>query len=233
MDSASCGRGEGTREEVRREAREPPSPLRKIALSNPDSMTRRGGRLDVQASHRHLGDRAGSRDGHRWPDFGRGRDGGRVRARDLGVRRSRVRAGIRATAGTSFALFLTAFVASSLNTLRPTPATKWLLRNRRYIGVSFAVSQLAHLLLIEDLSRPARRADHDVGAQATVVGGGFGYVMLLAMTITSFDRTARWLGRQRWSVLHTTGMYVSGRSSRRATASASRCRPGTASRSGS
>ncbi|MGO8995875.1 MAG: hypothetical protein ACLQVI_21390 [Polyangiaceae bacterium] len=119
-----------------------------------------------------------------------------------------VRAGIRATAGTSFALFLTAFVASSLNTLRPTPATKWLLRNRRYIGVSFAVSQLAHLLLIEDLSHLRGAPITTLAHKLTVVGGGFGYVMLLAMTITSFDRTARWLGRQRWSVLHTTGMYV-------------------------
>ncbi len=38
--------------------------------------------------------------------------------------------------------------------------------------------------------------------------GSFGYVLLVLMTITSFDRTATWLGRKAWSRLHTTGMYV-------------------------
>src|SRR5262245_15492669 len=55
---------------------------------------------------------------------------------------------IRATARTSVVLFVAAFTASSLRALWPVPVTRWLLTNRRYIGVSFAVSHFLHLLAI-------------------------------------------------------------------------------------
>jgi hypothetical protein len=48
--------------------------------------------------------------------------------------------GIRITARTSAVLFLLAFTASSLYQLWPTPTTKWIRRNRRYLGVGFAGS---------------------------------------------------------------------------------------------
>src|SRR5207244_2311604 len=59
-----------------------------------------------------------------------------------------IRVLIRATARTSVVLFSAAFVASSLARTAPGPATRWLLVNRRYVGVSFAVSHLAHFLAI-------------------------------------------------------------------------------------
>ena len=34
-----------------------------------------------------------------------------------------------------------------------------------------------------------------------------GYVLLIGMTITSFPRTAKAIGRKAWRVLHTAGMY--------------------------
>ena len=34
-----------------------------------------------------------------------------------------------------------------------------------------------------------------------------GYVFLIGMTITSFPRTAKAIGRKAWRVLHTAGMY--------------------------
>ncbi|MBI3770691.1 MAG: hypothetical protein HY271_19655 [Deltaproteobacteria bacterium] len=37
--------------------------------------------------------------------------------------------------------------------------------------------------------------------------GGTGYLFVLAMTVTSFDRTAAWLGPRRWRRLHTLGVY--------------------------
>ena len=46
-----------------------------------------------------------------------------------------VRSVIRATARSSFALFLIAFVASSLATLVPNDFTRGLMRERRYIGL--------------------------------------------------------------------------------------------------
>ncbi len=40
-----------------------------------------------------------------------------------------------------------------------------------------------------------------------MLGGGLAYVFLAAMTATSFDRTAAWLGPRAWKALHTAGVY--------------------------
>lgn len=55
---------------------------------------------------------------------------------------------LRATARSSVVLFALAFSASSLFAISRNPATTWLLKNRRYIGVSFAASHFIHLGLI-------------------------------------------------------------------------------------
>src|SRR5215469_7198004 len=51
---------------------------------------------------------------------------------------------VRATARTSFILFLAAFTASSLAKLVPSLLTWALVRERRYLGLSFAFSHLLH-----------------------------------------------------------------------------------------
>ena len=37
--------------------------------------------------------------------------------------------------------------------------------------------------------------------------GTLGYILLFAMTVTSFKRPAAWLGKRGWKILHTTGMH--------------------------
>ena len=37
--------------------------------------------------------------------------------------------------------------------------------------------------------------------------GTLGYILLIAMTVTSFKRPAAWLGKRSWKILHTTGMH--------------------------
>ncbi len=126
----------------------------------------------------------------------------------FGTGEAGVRTVVRATARTSLALFLLAFSASSLRRLRPVPATAWLLRNRRYVGVSFAVSHLYHLAAVLVV---ARRWPHPFteqsGTLGTLLGGGLGYVFIAGMAATSFDRSAAWLGARRWRLLHTVGSY--------------------------
>jgi hypothetical protein len=58
------------------------------------------------------------------------------------------RAVIRATARTSVLLFCAAFTASSLAQLWKSPATRWMIRNRRYLGVSFGVSHAIHYVAV-------------------------------------------------------------------------------------
>src|SRR5262245_56222196 len=114
---------------------------------------------------------------------------------------------IRATARTSVTLFLLAFVASSLVRVWPTPASRWLIANRRYVGVSFAVSHLAHLIAILTLVGWSTRALVTTAGIVTAIAGGIGYLFVAAMVATSFDRTAAWLGPRRLRLLHTIGAY--------------------------
>lgn len=114
---------------------------------------------------------------------------------------------IRATARTSVVLFSLAFTASALRRRWPTPATAWLLRNRRQLGVSYAVSQLVHLLLIVTVAGWTVHGFLTVRPTLAIVGGGLAYVFVALMTLTSFDRTAAWLGPRRWRQLHVTGAY--------------------------
>ena len=114
----------------------------------------------------------------------------------------------RSTVRLAFPLFLLAYVASSARRLWPSDATRWLLRNRRYLGIAFGVAMALHLdaiLLLSLLLGDAFQAD-----LVTLLFGGVAYVFIAAMTLTSFDRTAAWLGPERWKWLHTAGLhYVS------------------------
>ncbi len=110
---------------------------------------------------------------------------------------------LHATARTSLLLFLCVFLASTARACWPNRATEWLLDNRRYLGVSFATSHTVHLAAIVALTRvSAHRPD-----KAVLLLGGLGFLLILAMTITSFDRTAALLGARRWKSLHTAGIY--------------------------
>jgi len=111
---------------------------------------------------------------------------------------------IRTSAQTSFVLFTSAFIAAALQRTWPMPLSRWLLANRRYLGISFAVSHFIHLGFIVALVRTS--AEFVLNPLTVVVGGG-AYVFIAAMTATSFDRTAAWLGARAWRRLHTIGIY--------------------------
>lgn len=112
---------------------------------------------------------------------------------------------IRTSAQTSFVLFTSAFVASALATIFPIPLSRWMRRNRRYLGVSFAVSHTIHLIAIVMLA--SRFGDKFKINAGTLIGGGLAYLFIFAMTATSFDRSAAWVGPRAWRLLHTAGVY--------------------------
>ena len=112
------------------------------------------------------------------------------------------RIAIRFTARSSCILFLLAFVASSLRRIKPTPLSNWLVANRRYLGLSMAISHGFHAIAIAGVAilttENMVRDNH---------GANLGYLFIILMTITSFRRPAAVLGRHGWRILHKVGMY--------------------------
>ena len=117
-----------------------------------------------------------------------------------------VRAVIRVTAFTSAVPFLLVFIASALHRLRRSMATRWLMANRRYLGLSVAASHFWHLIAIVALVRWYGSSGEPIPTTTLVFGGG-GFVMLGLMAATSFDTAQRALGPA-WGWLHTVGAYV-------------------------
>lgn len=118
-----------------------------------------------------------------------------------------VRLVLRLTARTSLLLFMLAFTASSLARLRPSPATRWLRRNRRYLGVGFACSHFIHAMAIIALARLDPGLFLELTNPVTYVAGGLAYLLIILMTVTSFDRTAAMIGPRAWMWLHTVGAW--------------------------
>ena len=114
---------------------------------------------------------------------------------------------IRSTAQFSFVLFMFAFSASSLYYFWKNKFTKWLLANRRYIGVSFAISHYIHLFALLMMTfYSSFNVFEDRGLFATI-GGGIAYAFITIMTITSFDSTRKLLSQKNWKRVHTIGSY--------------------------
>ena len=121
-----------------------------------------------------------------------------------GASEESVRAWVRATARASVALFLMAFVARPLRQLWRSGASRWLLANRRYLGVAAAYAQLLHgIALVWLFTRFAAYEPDLVG----LIGGGLGFALYFAMALTSSDAAAAALGKRRWKALHTAGAY--------------------------
>lgn len=118
-----------------------------------------------------------------------------------------VRMVIRFTARTSLVLFCLAFSAAALARLWPNGWTRWLRRNRRYLGVSFAASHAIHLAAIAAFAAMDPASYTAATSTASYVFGGIGYAFIIAMAATSFDRTAAALGARAWRRLHLVGGY--------------------------
>lgn len=105
-------------------------------------------------------------------------------------------------------LFL-AFAASSLIILFPGgPTTRWIARNRRIIGLCFAAGMAWQLFFIMwlvtgffDYYMEEAYSYYDLAEQIP------GYIILIAMTITSFRFGRRMISGRQWRFLHKGGIY--------------------------
>lgn len=101
-----------------------------------------------------------------------------------------------------------AFAASSLHLLLGNELSRWLLRNRRIIGLCFAAGMGWQLTFI--LWMVVGHWGYYVGevyAAADLASQLPGYVFLIAMTVTSFRPVRRKLRPRDWRLLHKVGIY--------------------------
>lgn len=101
-----------------------------------------------------------------------------------------------------------AFAASAAALLFPGDASAWLRRNRRILGLAYAAGMgwqafFILWLITFHLDYYNAVADNPYDLAEEIPG----YLLLAAMTLTSFERTRHWLSPQRWRLLHTVGIY--------------------------
>lgn len=107
-----------------------------------------------------------------------------------------------ATGRAGMITFTAAFIASPLHKFFPSSFSRWLLKNRRFLGIGFGFQHLIfHLPAVIWFVIIAK-----VPLDAMITGG-LGFIFVIPMLITSFNVPAKWLGARNWKILHTTGMF--------------------------
>ena len=104
-------------------------------------------------------------------------------------------------------IFLVVAISASRK-LFPGTATNWLLRNRKYIGLIFAVAMAWQGLFIFLMSNFHR--DYyfeEIFYLRDELEGSTGYLFLAAMVVTSFRFGRKYLTPKQWRMLHLSGLY--------------------------
>ena len=104
-------------------------------------------------------------------------------------------------------LFLT-FAASSMQVVFPGSFSRWLLRNRKFVGLCFAAAMAWQAVFIVWLT--SIHTDYyinEVYVLSDVVEGLIGYTFLIAMVLTSFKFGRSRLSTRQWQLLHKGGIY--------------------------
>ena len=101
-----------------------------------------------------------------------------------------------------------AFAASSLHILFSSDFSAWVLRNRKYFGLTFGVAMAWQaLFIVWMVGVHTGYYTEEVYLLRDVIEGVVGYVFLVLMVITSFKPGRRALSRKQWRVLHKSGIY--------------------------
>jgi DMSO/TMAO reductase YedYZ heme-binding membrane subunit len=101
-----------------------------------------------------------------------------------------------------------AIAASSVQILFPGPISAWWLRNRKYLGLCFAVAMAWQGLFIFIMSTLYREYYFEsVYLLRDEIEGSIGYIFLSAMVVTSFRPARKYLSSVQWKLLHTSAIY--------------------------
>ena len=108
----------------------------------------------------------------------------------------------------SFLVFLLAFVTRPLHDLFGNRATAWLLANRRYIGLSFAVWHLIHWPILGSMMYLLGPATFWQYFGDFAIPAGSVLLVITLLAVTSNNASQRFLGKRVWGAIHTVGVYV-------------------------
>ena len=98
--------------------------------------------------------------------------------------------------------------ASSVQILFPGAFPMWWLRNRKYIGMCFAVAMAWQGLFIFIMSNFFRDYYYeDIYLLRDELEGSIGYIFIPLMVLTSFQFGRKYLNSQQWKLLHKSGIY--------------------------
>jgi DMSO/TMAO reductase YedYZ heme-binding membrane subunit len=110
----------------------------------------------------------------------------------------------RYSAHLAFFFLIVAFSASTLKRYSHNSVTTYLMRHRRQLGLGFATAHFAHLTALSLFLSQLGSLAMDAGTAVA----GFGYVVLIALTLTSNDWSVRRMGISAWRQLHTYGINI-------------------------
>ena len=101
-----------------------------------------------------------------------------------------------------------AFSASSVHALFSSDLSAWMLRNRKYFGLCFAVAMAWQALFI--IWMVVVFTDYyvnEVYVLRDAIEGVVGYLFLIPMVLTTFRFGRKRLSRKNWKILHKSGIY--------------------------
>lgn len=107
----------------------------------------------------------------------------------------------RYTARVSFLVFMLVYLTAPLAQLFP--AWTPIKRERRGVGLAFAGAHFVHLAALLTYLQVSGHPP----ALLTITLGGFAYVLIALMALTSNDAAVRRLGPANWRRLHTFGLH--------------------------
>ncbi len=97
---------------------------------------------------------------------------------------------------------------SAVQILFPGPFPMWLLRNRKYIGLCFAVAMAWQGVFIFMMSNFFHEYYYaDIYLLRDEIEGSVGYIFLTAMVVTSFRFGRKYLTHKQWKLLHKSAIY--------------------------
>jgi DMSO/TMAO reductase YedYZ heme-binding membrane subunit len=98
---------------------------------------------------------------------------------------------------------------SSLQILYPSVFSRWLLRNRKYVGLCFAVAMAWQGLYIFIISTFFREYYFEnIYVLRDELEGTVGYIFLTFMILTSFQITRKKITQKQWKLIQQGGIYI-------------------------